>query len=73
MARAAENTHDAYHFLTEFRFKRHLQAIERGEMPENSVDPSTLSRTQQNMMDAVFSTVESVEDEIAYRYGVGLG
>ncbi len=55
----------------EFRFRHHLRAIERGEMPENRVDPSTLSRTQQSMLDAVFSTVEGVQDEVANRYGAG--
>ncbi|MDP8926371.1 MAG: DUF294 nucleotidyltransferase-like domain-containing protein [Actinomycetota bacterium] len=73
MKKTVENALDTYQYLMEFRFKRHLQAIEQGEIPENSVDPSTLSRTQQNMMDAVFSTVESVQDEVARRYGAGPG
>jgi CBS domain-containing protein len=71
MAQTAENALDAYNYLTEFRFRRHLLAIEGGEALENRVDPSTLSRTQQSMLDAVFSTVEGVQDEVASRYGAG--
>jgi CBS domain-containing protein len=71
MAPSAENALDAYNYLMEFRFRHHLRAIERGEMPENRIEPSTLSRAQQSMLNAVFSTVEGVQDEVANRYGAG--
>ncbi|MEW6637317.1 MAG: DUF294 nucleotidyltransferase-like domain-containing protein [Actinomycetota bacterium] len=68
-AQTAENALDAYQYLSEFRFRHHLQAIERGKEPGNRLDLSILSRTQQSMMSAVFSTVEAVQDEVANRYG----
>ena len=72
MARAAENALEAYRYLSQLRFSRHLRAVERGEMPDNNVGISTLNETQQNMLRAVFSTVAEVQNAVAHRYGVDL-
>lgn len=50
MARAAEDALEAYRYLSQFHFSRHLRALERGEMPDNNVGLSTLNGTQQNML-----------------------
>lgn len=70
MARAAEDALEAYRYLSQFHFSRHLRALERGEMPDNNVGLSTLNGTQQNMPRAVFSTVAEVQGAVARRYGV---
>ena len=67
---AAENAVEAYRYLSQFRFSRHLRTDQRGEMPENNVGLSTLNATQQNMLKAVFSTVSDVQSAVARRYGV---
>ena len=72
MARAAENALEAYRYLSQLRFSRHLRAVERGDMPDNNVGISTLNETQQNMLRAVFSTVAEVQNAVAHRYGVDL-
>ena len=36
---AAENALEAYRYLSQFRFSRHLRTVQRGEMPENNVGP----------------------------------
>lgn len=69
MARVAENALEAYRYLSQLRFSRHLRAVERGEMPDNNVGLSTLNETQQNMLRAVFSAVEEVQGAVARRYG----
>jgi CBS domain-containing protein len=68
--KAAEDALEAYRYLSQFRFSRHLRAVQRGEMPGNNVGLSTLNGTQQNMLRAVFSTVSEVQDAVARRYGV---
>jgi CBS domain-containing protein len=70
MARAAENALEAYRYLSQFRFSRHLRSVERGEMPDNNVSLSALNETQQNMLRAVFSMVAEVQGAVAHRYGV---
>lgn len=69
MARSAENALEAYHYLAGFRMAHHLRAVERGEAPDNRVDPSTLSETQRSMLEAVFSTIADVQGAVARRYG----
>ncbi len=69
---AAENAVEAYRYLSQLRFSRHLRTVQRGEMPENNVGLSTLNATQQNMLKAVFSTVSDVQSAVARRYGVDL-
>jgi CBS domain-containing protein len=70
MGRAAENALEAYRYLSQFRFSRHLRSVERGEMPDNNVSLSALNETQQNMLRAVFSMVAEVQGAVAHRYGV---
>ena len=70
MAVAAENALEAYRYLSQFRFSRHLRAVQRGEMPDNNVGLSSLNATQQNMLEAAFSTVSDVQSAVARRYGV---
>jgi CBS domain-containing protein len=70
LGRTAETALDAHDYLTGFRMARHLEAIERGEEPENVVDRSTLSRTQQSMLDLIFSNIEEVQGDVAHRYGI---
>jgi CBS domain-containing protein len=70
VTKAAEDTLEAYRYLSQFHFSRHLRAIQRGEMPDNNVGLCTLNGTQQNMLKAVFSTVSGVQSAVAHRYGV---
>jgi CBS domain-containing protein len=73
MRQTAENALDAYNYLSELRFVHHLEAIERGEEPNNRIDPDRLTRTQQSMLKVVFQTVQDVQSTAAHRYGLSLG
>ena len=66
----AEDALDAHNYLTELRFMHHLRSIERGEAPNNQVNPSDLNNTQQNMLKVVFSTVQDTQDALARRFGM---
>ncbi len=70
MGRTAENALEAYHYLAQFRFRRHLWAVERGEAPDNSIDPSTLNETQQSMLEVAFTAVAEAQNAVARRYGI---
>lgn len=70
MSRTAENALEAYHYLAEFRFRRHLRMVERGETPSNGVDPASLNQTQRSMLEVAFTSVREVQTEVAHRYGV---
>jgi CBS domain-containing protein len=72
MRQTAENALDAYEYLSELRFVDHLEAIERGEEPDNRLDPTRLSKTQQSMLKVVFQTVQDVQSAAAHRYGINL-
>ena len=50
----------------------HLEAIERGDRPDNRIDPTVLSRTQQSMLKVVFQTVQDAQNATAHRYGINL-
>ncbi len=66
----AEDALDAYNYLTELRFMHHLRAIERGEKPNNQINPSDLNNTQQNVLKVVFATVQRVQEALARRFGL---
>ena len=66
----AEDALDAHNYLTELRFMHHLRSIERGEAPNNQINPSDLNNTQQNMLKVVFSTVQDTQDTLARRFGM---
>ena len=66
----AEDALDAHNYLTELRFMHHLRSIERGEAPNNQINPSDLNNTQQNMLKVVFSTVQDTQDALARRFGM---
>lgn len=70
MASIAEDALDAYNYLDELRFIHHLRAIERGEHPNNQINPSDLNNTQQNMLKVVFATVQETQEALARRYGM---
>ncbi|CAN5290176.1 hypothetical protein BH24ACT19_BH24ACT19_08150 [soil metagenome] len=69
MSKTIEQASDAYGHLVELRFDRHLRDIERGEKPNNRIDPNALSKTRRDMLRVALSTVGEVKDGIAHRYG----
>jgi CBS domain-containing protein len=73
MARAIENALDAYRFLLDFRLERQLRAVEAGDVPDNQIDPLSLSKEQQALLRTVFASVSELQEELARRFHVSRG
>ena len=69
-AELAANAIDAFRYLLDMRLGHHLRLLEAGEGPNDHIDPEGMSKTQQNMLRAVFSAVEDMQKTLAHRYGV---
>jgi CBS domain-containing protein len=65
----AASASDALRYLHDMRLAHHLNQIEAGEKPDNHINPETLSKTQQQMLRAVFSTVQDAQESLSHRYG----
>lgn len=65
----ASSAVDALRYLHDMRLAHHLHQIEAGEKPDNHINPETLSKTQQQILRAVFSTVQDAQESLSHRYG----
>ena len=65
----ADNLSDAYRHLEALRLHHQIQCIQEGRAPDNRVDPSTLTKTQQQMLKVVFSTIKDAQQVLGLRYG----
>jgi len=65
----AAGTADALRYLHDMRLAHHLNQIEAGEKPDNHINPETLSKTQQQILRAVFSSVQDAQESLSRRYG----
>ncbi len=65
----AASAADALRYLHDMRLAHHLNQIEAGEKPDNHINPETLSKTQQKILRAVFSTVQDAQESLSHRYG----
>ncbi|MDP6629612.1 MAG: DUF294 nucleotidyltransferase-like domain-containing protein [Kiritimatiellia bacterium] len=60
---------DAYRYLLDLRLGHQVKLIGRGLKPDNHINPADLTKTQQRMLRAVFSTVRELQESLAHRYG----
>jgi len=65
----ASSAADALRYLHDMRLAHHLNQIEAGDKPDNHINPETLSKTQQQILRAVFSTVQDAQESLSHRYG----
>lgn len=65
-----EDAEDAHASLAELRFVHQLRRIESGQPPDNHVDPYTLSRTRQSVLQTALSTIRETQDIVARRHGI---
>ena len=65
----AASAADALRYLHDMRLAHHLHQIEAGDKPDNHINPETLSKTQQQILRAVFSTVQDAQESLSHRYG----
>lgn len=65
----AENLSDAYRHLEALRLQHQIRCIEDGRQPDNHVNPTALTKTQQQMLKVVFSTMKDAQKALELRYG----
>lgn len=63
---------DAFRYLLDMRLAHHHRLLEAGRKPDDHIDPAALSKTQQKILRAVFSTVQDAQDNLEHRHGAHL-
>lgn len=59
---------EAYEFIVYLQISRHLDALAKGEAPDNFLDPASLNGLQRKMLKESFSIVRQLQDMIEFRY-----
>ncbi len=65
----AASTTDAFRYLLDMRLAHHLRLLEAGRKVDDHIDPGALSKTQQQILRVVFTTVQDAQDALANRHG----
>ncbi len=71
-AETANNASDAYRYLIQIRLTQHLEALEANEPLHNHIDPSKLTKVQQQMLKAVFGIISDMQEVLSHRYGADM-
>jgi len=58
----------AYEFLMQLRLLAQLESLQRGQQPENTINPSRLTSSQQEMLRHSFSQISAVQKKVSYDY-----
>jgi len=59
---------EAYTFIVYLQISRHLDALAKGEEPDNFLDPASLNSLQRKMLKESFSVVNRLQETIEFRY-----
>jgi CBS domain-containing protein len=59
---------EAYTFIVHLQISRHLDALAKGEEPDNFLDPASLNSLQRKMLKESFSVVSRLQETIEFRY-----
>ncbi|MEM9665583.1 MAG: DUF294 nucleotidyltransferase-like domain-containing protein [Bacteroidota bacterium] len=68
----AQDAAEAYRYLIDLRLNHHFEALQRGADLDNHIDPSTLTKVQQQTLKAVFTVISDLQEVLAHRYGADL-
>lgn len=68
-----EDVLEAYQYLVDFRLAHQLDQVEAGEAPDDFIDPSMLTKIQQDVLRASFTAVAELQKVLANRFDVDLG
>lgn len=63
---------EAFGFITLLRIRHHLEARNRGETPDNFVDPAGLNNLQRKTLKESFRVVSDFQNLLEYRYQTSL-
>ena len=59
---------EAYTFIVYLQISRHLDALAKGEEPDNFLDPASLNSLQRKMLKESFSVVSRLQETLEFRY-----
>ena len=59
---------EAYEFIVYLQISRHLDALAKGEEPDNFLDPASLNSLQRKMLKESFAVVRRLQEIIEYRF-----
>lgn len=63
---------EAFDFITSLRLIQHLEARQRGEAPNNFVNPAKLTGLQRTLLKESFAVINQLQEKLEYRYGTKL-
>jgi CBS domain-containing protein len=59
---------EAYGFIVYLQISRHLDALAKGEEPDNFLDPASLNNLQRKMLKESFAVVRRLQETIEFRF-----
>jgi len=62
----------AFEFITLLRIHHQVEQLERGEAPDNFINPSSLSNLEKRILKESFQVITAVQDGIISQYGPGM-
>jgi len=62
----------AFEFITLLRIHHQVEQIERGEAPDNFINPSKMSNLEKRILKESFQIISKVQDGIIDLYGPGM-
>jgi CBS domain-containing protein len=63
---------EAYEFIVYLQITRHLDALSKGEEPDNFLDPASLNSLQRKMLKESFSVVRKLQGALEFRFQTNL-
>ena len=66
------NWRQAFEIITLLRIHHQVEQLERGETPDNFINPSRLSNLEKRILKESFQVISRVQDGIIDQYGPGM-
>jgi CBS domain-containing protein len=63
-----DDLREAYEFIVYLQISRHLDALAKGEEPDNYLDPESLTSLQRKMLKESFAVVNRLQEIIEFRF-----
>ena len=70
-AQSAHDLRDGLEFLSMLRIRHQARQIEQGQVPDNFLNPDTLSNLERRQLKDVFVVVQELQNVLSKRYVAG--
>ncbi len=64
-----KNIINAYHYILMFRQHHQLQALKRGEQPDNHINPDSFGSFERGNLKDAFRIISTLQDAVKLRFG----